>query len=82
MFSTDLNNRFDLVRNQGVGGSNPLSPTIHFFGPIEDQIKGLSVCRIKTYGINRAVQKYISQQFGLFRRFPHKVEKTRIFREF
>ena len=29
-FSTDFNRSFDLVRDQGVGGSNPLTPTIIF----------------------------------------------------
>jgi hypothetical protein len=28
--STSFNNRWNLVRDQGVGGSNPLSPTIYF----------------------------------------------------
>ena len=30
MVSTDFNNQLKLVRDQGVGGSNPLSPTNNF----------------------------------------------------
>src|SRR5258706_7429500 len=32
--STKFNNRPNLVRDQGVGGSNPLSPTIQFFSAL------------------------------------------------
>jgi hypothetical protein len=43
------------------------------FGPFEDHVEGLSIGRIKAYSINRAVQKYFSEQFGLLRWFARKV---------
>ena len=54
-----------LVRDQGVGASNPLSPTILYFGPIEDQIKGSLCMSDKTYSINGIAQKCISEQSAL-----------------
>jgi hypothetical protein len=44
-------------RDQGVGGSNPLAPTILPFGSFEDHVKGLSVYGEDTYGVDGAVRK-------------------------
>jgi len=52
------------------------------FHPIADHIEGLSVSWIETYGIDLAVQKYIFEQFGLFRWFARKVQGMSILCEF
>jgi len=52
------------------------------FGPFEDKVEGLSISRIKTYSINRAVRKYHFQQIGLFGWFLRIVQKISLFREF
>jgi hypothetical protein len=49
------------------------------FGPSIDHFEGLSICRIKTYGINRAVQKCFFEPFGLFRGFARETQKISIF---
>ena len=60
-----------------------LSPRPFFsFGPIKDHIEGLSICRVKTYRIHRAVRKHHSQQSRLFCWFPCNVQKIRLVREF
>ena len=45
------------LRDQGVGGSNPLPRPFLIFRPVEDHVKGLSVTGIDTYAIDGAVQK-------------------------
>ena len=52
------------------------------FGPFEDHVEGLSICRIKTYAIYTAVQKYLFEQSALFCRILRKILKIRGVREF
>jgi hypothetical protein len=52
------------------------------FGPSTDHVEGLSIGRIKTCGIDRAVQKYFFEPFGLFRWFAREIQKISIFYEF
>ncbi len=45
------------------------------FCPLADQVKGLSVFRIKTYAIGGAVRKHHSQQFALFAWILPKIQR-------
>jgi len=53
-----------------------------FFGPIEDQIKRLSVSGIKSCGVYGAVRNNHFEQSGFFGRIPLKVKKMRLISEF
>ena len=46
----------ELLRDQEVGGSNPLAPTILDFGPFGKNVEGLSLCQTKTYVAQGTVQ--------------------------
>jgi len=45
--STKFNNLWNLVRDQGVGGSNPLSPTIQFFPALSRCKRWFKILRIE-----------------------------------
>ena len=58
-----------------------LSPRPFFiFGPLEDQVEGLSVTGIKIYRVDGAVQKHQAEQLGLFRWIPRKVQRIGLVR--
>jgi hypothetical protein len=60
-----------------------LSPRpIFIFDPLANTVEWLSVCRIKTYAIDCAVQKHDSEQLRSFRHCSGKVNRMSLLAQF